>query len=324
MQRVEPAYPDLLPVTHRLGLPPAAPGNPCLDPVDMRLRYEDAAPQGSPADRSMPRRPVVFLAHSPTVRREGERLEKLLDAGCGAVLMLDDGLEPREVPDFAVPGRVVVVAPWFPELWGGHGLGSLGPWKARGCAAGVLLALAPCPAPQRRVEEAVAEASRCGAEFLVAAPLCLPAEERHRAYDRHAGEEGDGEMENLLFHSDLTRLCLTLEQAASRAAQRFGLAEGLPGPGTSLVTAETTWAAGQLLLWARRLDSLDAMGSPGWQLRRAARALLASRLLPGTLVREDNLRVVPGFNPWVEAFARGAWGAGGPPFDEVQARWLDA
>lgn len=324
MQRVEPAYPDLLPVTHRLGVPPAGSAHPCLDPVDMRLRYEEGAPQGTPADRSLPRRPVVFLAHSPTVRGERERLEKLLDAGCGAVLLLDDGLKPSEVPAPSVPGRVVVVAPWFPEMWGGCGLHDLRPWKTQGFAAGVLLGLAPCPAPQRRVEEAVAEASRCGAEFLVSAPLCLPAEERHRAYDRHAGEEGDGELENLLFHSDLTRLGLSLEQAASRAARRFGLAEGLPGPCTTLVTSETVWAAGQLLLWARRLDSLDAMGSPGWQLRRAARALLASRLLPGTLVREDNLRVVPGFNPWVEAFARGAWGAGGPPFDEVQARWLDA
>lgn len=324
MQRVEPAFPDLLLVTHRLGVPVVGSANPCLDPVDMRLRYEEPAAPSTPADRSLPRRPVVFLAHGATVRAERARLERLLEVGCGAVLLLDQGLLPVEAPVPDETGRVVLVAPWFPELWGGLPLPDLTGWKALGFQVGVLLGLAPCPAPQRRIEEAVAEAKRLGAGFVVAAPLCLPAEERHRAYDRQAGEEGDGELEDLLFHSDLTRLGLSFEQAASRAARRFGLAEGLPGPATSLVASETTWAAGQLLLWARRLDALDDMGSPGWQLRRAARALLASRLLPSTLVREDNLRVVPGFNPWVEAFSRGAWGAGGPPFDEVQARWLEA
>ena len=89
-----------------------------------------------------------------------------------------------------------------------------------------------------------------------------------------------------------------------------------------MVTAETAWAAGQLLLWARRLDILDEISSNGWQLRRAARALLASRRPPRALVNEDNLRVIPGFTPWVESFARTCWDGHGEPFDGIRGRWL--
>lgn len=322
MQRIEPAYPDLLPISHRLGALASVGPGPSIDPVDMRLRYADSPLAPAQPDRSVPRRPFSFLLHAGTARDEAGQVSKLLDAGCGAVVVLDGRLDPAELPAGGTKSQVVVLAPWFPELFGGSGLGDLAAWRASGYRAGVLLALAPCPGPRRRVEEAVADAARAGAEFVLAAPLCLPAEERHRAYDRHSGEEGDGELEDLLFHSDLARLTLELEQAASRAARRNGLGEGLPGPATSLVPGETVWASGQLLLWARRLDALDAMGSPGWQLRRASRALLASRQLPRTLLDEDNLRVVPGFNPWVEAFARGVWGGGGAPFDEALSRWL--
>lgn len=323
MQRIEPAYPDILPVTHRLGAPPRAGAEAAVDPVDMRLRRDEGVEGPAASDRSLPRRPFTFLVHAATARAEREQLAKLLAAGCGAVVVLDDEIGPSDLPESGTAGQVVALAPWFPELYGGRGVGELAAWKARGTRAGILIALAPCPGPARRVEEAVDDAARAGADFVVAAPLCLPAEERHRAYDRYSGEEGDGELENLLFHSDLAQLSLRLEQAVSRATRRLSLAEGLPGPATALVAADTVWAAGQLLLWARRLDALDGMGSPGWQLRRAARALVASRQLPKTLLAEDNLRVVPGFNPWVEAFARGAWGGGGPPFDDVEARWLN-
>jgi hypothetical protein len=89
------------------------------------------------------------------------------------------------------------------------------------------------------------------------------------------------------------------------------------------VTPRGTFAASaQLLLWARRLDLLDGVSSAGWQLRRAAQALLASRRDPQALVAEDNLRVIPGFTPWVEAFARSTWSGAGEPFDEVLARWI--
>lgn len=324
MQRVEPCYPDLLPLAHRLGDAPAAGARPVLDPVEMRLRYPGLPASGGVPDRSLPRRPFVFLAHAAAAAGSGERFLKLLAAGCGAILVLDDPIEPDAWQQPLPAGQIVGLVPWFPEFYGGNGLESFATWKAAGICVGVLIGLAPSPQPEQVVEEAVGYAARVGADFILAAPICLPAEERHRAYDRHAGEEGDGELENLLFHSDLSRLSLELEQAASRAARRCGLAEGLPGPATALVPAETLWAAGQLLLWARRLDALDDVGSAGWQLRRAARALVASRQVPGVLVSEDNLRIVPGFNPWVEAFARGVWGANGSPFEETQLRWLHA
>lgn len=324
MQRVEPCCPDLLPLGHRLGDAPANGARPVLDPVEMRLRYPDRPAAGPPSDRSMPRRPVVFLAHAAAAARDGERFSKLLAAGFGAIIVLDEPIAPDNWPQPLPVGQVVALVPSFPAFYGGASLTSFGAWQRAGHRVGVLIGLAPGPQPEEVVEEAVAQAARSHADFIVAAPICLPAEERHRAYDRHAGEAGDGELENLLFHSDLGRLVGRLEQTASRAARRFNVAEGLPGPSTALVGAETFWAAGQLLLWARRLDALDDMGSAGWQLRRAARALVASRQVPGVLVAEDNLRVVPGFNPWVEAFARGVWGANGSPFEEAQSRWLDS
>jgi hypothetical protein len=110
--------------------------------------------------------------------------------------------------------------------------------------------------------------------------LTLPAEDRHRAYDAHAGEDGDEELENALFHCDLGRQAVELERAAGRACHALGLAEGLPGPACSVTAAQTTWGSGQLLLWARRLDLLDEISSCGWQLRRAARAFLVLR--PGS------------------------------------------
>ena len=51
-------------------------------------------------------------------------------------------------------------------------------------------------------------------------------------------------------------------------------------------------------------------------------ALRLGRRDPQALVAEDNLRVIPGFTPWVEAFARSAWGGSGAPFDDVLARWI--
>ena len=35
---------------------------------------------------------------------------------------------------------------------------------------------------------------------------------------------------------------------------------------------------------------------------------------------EDNLRIVPGFDPWVESFTRAVW-FGGDPLDSAWQRW---
>ena len=323
MRRIEPAFPDLLPVTHRLGpLPQAGEGVAVLDPVEMRLACQPPGRQRQEGDRSVPRRPVRALVHAETVCRELPFLARLVASGCGILVILDSPLRAEQLPESSFEGQVVVLAPWMPAFWGGAAIAQLAGFRARRMPAGVLLCLGPAPEPFEQVVAGVREADAAGAGFVVASPLSIPPEERHRVYDGRAGESGDEALENLLFHTDLAQLAVDLERTASRECGRLGLSEGLPGPATLLAPMATSAASARLLLWARRLDLLDGVNSIGWQLRRAARALLASGRDPGALLADDNLRVIPGFAPWVEAFARSAWSGGGGPFDEVVARWV--
>ena len=324
MRRIDPAFPDLLPLSHRLGPVPVPEDGEraVLDPVEMRLLRASSPHPRAVGERTVPRRPIRVLVHAATAAHEGEMLAALVRAGCGVLVVVDAPLPPGRVPAPGFPGQVVAVAPWLPELWGGEALPALGGWRERGIEAGVLLGLGPAPGAAEQVQQAICEAVKQGAGFAVAVPLALPPEDRHRIYDRRAGEAGDGALENLLFHTDLGRLAAGLEREASRRCRSVGLAEVLPGPATSLVGCEVFRAATQLLLWARRLDVLEGVASAGWQLRRAAQALLASRRDPGPLLAEDHLRVLPGFNPWVEAFARSAWSGAGEPFEAVLAKWL--
>jgi hypothetical protein len=322
MRRVDPAFPDLLPVTHRIGGVPVAGGRVVLDPVEMRLHT--AVRDGRYAargHREPPRRPVRLLIHDAALVYEREYVQQLLDAGCGVVIVLDGGAS-GPLPKPLAPGQVVVVATRWPTMWGGAALESLEALRKLGLPVGVLLGLGPTVAGEQEAADMVAESARAGAEFVLAAPLFIPAEDRHRAYDALAGEDGDSVLEDLLFHTDLGEHSLQLERATTRSCRALGLAEGLPGPATAQSKLETFRAAALLLLWARRIDLMDGVESAGWQLRRAAKALLASGRDPAVLVVEDNLRIVPGFNPWVEAFARSLWSSAGDPFDEYLSRWL--
>jgi len=323
MRRIDPAFPDLLPIQYRLGPVPAPDSGVRLDPVGMRLLWPDHREGRRRGDGSAVRRPVRFLLHARQLASEKDTVASLLEGGCGALVIVDDEMGPADVPAATFPGQVVVVAPWLPELWKGRPLPPLRQWGEGGTPAGVLLGLAPVPDPLATARQAVSAAERAGASFVVAAPVCVPAVDRRRFLEEACGEGGDASLEDLFFHSDLGELTLTMERAVSRFAAAAGLAEGLPGPATAGVGSATFSAAASLLLWARRLDLLDSVDSPGWQLRRAAQALLASGKDVRGLVREDNLRVIPGFEPWVEAFARAAWSGGGHPFDEVRARWLE-
>ncbi|MFH1176053.1 MAG: hypothetical protein V1750_01505 [Acidobacteriota bacterium] len=323
MRRAEPSFPDLLPVSHRLGALPAGP-QALLDPIEMRLVAGAGDRHESPGDRGVPRRPVRFLVHAEVATQETAHLTRLLGAGCGVVIVLDGALAPESIPAPRFPQQVVVVAPWLPPLWGRWPIPDLTPWRERAGAAGVLIGLAPAPSPKQQVRSGVHEAHAAGAQFVVAAPLSTSPQERHRVWDDAGGEDGHEELEDLLFHTDATNLLGALEREASRACCELGLAEIMPGPATAATSATVCAAGGALLLWARRLDLLEGVASPGWQLRRAARALLASGREPGSLVEEDNLRVIPGFNPWVEAFARSLWAGAGEPFAEIKERWLAA
>jgi hypothetical protein len=322
MRRIDPAFPDLLPVSHRLGAPPVALGRVMLDPVEMNLCWPGTPAEPAGADRNPPRRPAQVLVHAQRAAQEREYVALLVRAGCGVLLFLDDALAVNLVPEPLFAGQIVVLAPWLPPFWGGDVVPGLQPWRERALPAGVLLALAPAPQAPEVVDSGVEEAEAAGAEFVVACPLSLPAEDRHRTYDAHAGADGNAELEDLLFHSDIAVLAFELEREASRQCRSRGLGECVRGPATALASQGCVTASSQLLLWARRLDLLDGLASTGWQLRRAARALLASRRDPATLLAEDNLRIVPGFTPWVEAFARAVWGSGGEPFDEVLGRWI--
>jgi hypothetical protein len=75
-----------------------------------------------------------------------------------------------------------------------------------------------------------------------------------------------------------------------------------------------------LRLWARRLDQSHEESSWGWRLRRAASALDRLPNDPTALAVEDNLRIVPGFDTWVESFTRAVWN-GGEPLDSAWRRW---
>jgi hypothetical protein len=321
MRRIEPAFPDLFPLTHRYGGLPVVSGSVRLDPVEMRLLWEAPRRQAARGDTTPPRRPVRALVHAATARNEREALAGMVRAGCGLLVVLDDHLEPADLPSREVPGQVTVLAPWFPGAWGGAGLPDLEPWSGEGSRAGVLLALAPTLAGCGEVRAAVESAVAAHAEYVVVAPLSTPPADRHRLYDATTGVEGDELLENRLFHTDLARLAAEMEREASRACMAHHLPEVLLGPATSVLPEEASVAAAVLLLWARRLDLLDGVSSHGWELRRAAQALLAAGRDPQLLCREDNLRIVPGFTPWVEAFARAVWHGTGEPFDEVRQRW---
>jgi hypothetical protein len=322
VQRIEPVFPDLLPLTHRLGPAPRPGGEARLDPVDMRLVRRVPATPRRRGERVVPRRPVPLLAHAQQVRERRDFVAALADGGCGLLVVLDGALEPRDLPPAQFPGQLVVLRPWLPRLWGGERLVDPAPFRRRGAATGVLVALGPAPRLRGELARALRRAKTLGYQFVVSAPLALPPRDRHKAYDRFAGLNGNGELEDLLFHSDLAALAVELERETARVCRRVGLTEGLPGPATTATPASAFAASAALLLWARRLDLLDGVGSPGWQLRRAARALFASGRDPRQLVAEDKLRIVPGFTPWVESFARSLWAGSGEPFGGCLTRWL--
>ena len=322
MRRVEPAFPDLLPVTHRLGGVPLGAGGLALDPVSMRLVREREEERGS-GDGHVPRRPVRFLVHAEVARARGRFFARLLEAGCGAVVILDSPLAPEDLPDPLVAEQITVMNVWLPPFWGSLSTLPLLSFREAGFATGTLVALAPHLPLRETMAQAVHAAQESGAGFVVLAPLLASGEEKHAALERAFGEEGNGAFEDLLFHTDPADLGKTLEVHGSALAREAGLAEGLAGPAASLCKASCYARACALLLWARRLDLLDGVSSQGWRLRRAAQALLVSGRDPAELMEEDNLRLVPGFDPWVEAFARTLWTGEGEPFASLWIRWLE-
>lgn len=321
MRRIEPSYPDLLPVTHQLGPVPLGPQGLALDLVGMRLVREPQPPVSG--DTHVPRRPLRVLVYASVLKSRRRAVERLLGAGCGVLVVADEPLELSDVPVPLAPEQVTLLNHWLSPFWGDLPTVPLGAFRDAGFATGTLVALTPqLPVPEC-MARALATARDSGAQFVLLAPLSLTGEDKHLAYEAAFGEEGNGVFEDLLFHSDPVDVATTLEVHASAMARQLGLREGLAGPSTSLCKAACFAAACSLLLWARRLDLLDGMASQGWRLRRAAQALLVSGRDPFELMEEDNLRLVPGFDGWVEALARSLWSGEGEPFASLWFRWLD-
>ncbi len=287
------------------------------------LRWTDARPRLA-ADRNLPRRPLRVLLHGETAVRE------------------------RGVS--RTTGRRGVRGPGRAR----RGLGAAGPagadgrgpgrrrWR-RGCPrSGAARRWRPCRVrrpqdPGRRAARSRAgprtvrrgpPRRRRGAERRRRVRARLPARgpargpppglrrPRRRGRRRGAGEPA-------LPHRPGASSRRSWSGRPRVPASRSGCREALPGPATSF-TPQPTFTASA---------AADVVGAPARPARRRQLLGLAAsggrrrrcsppRRDPQALVAEDNLRVVPGFTPWVEAFARSAWGGGGAPFDEVLARWV--
>lgn len=320
MRRVEPAFPDLLPVSHvlRPGYLPG--GRVFLDPIRMGVVWPNAPRRILPAQGAIPKSSVRALAFGRVAVRRPGAVEEMLEAGSSVLLMLDqEGIQPANVGlDPETENTRVTVA--FPLLQGPLAGKRPSPdgWESWGW--GAILGLFPFPGAEAELEHTLEWLAAAGASFVITAPLLLTPKDRHRILD---GLDGSGlmeQMENCLFHADVSRGLLALERRAGVTIRRLGLEPVIPTMVTAGPHPVAVRTAALLRLWARRLDQCFEESSWGWRLRRAARAIEVLKRDPMEMAAEDNLRVVPGFEPWVEGFTRSLW-FGGEPVESVWTRW---
>lgn len=323
MRRIEPAYPDLFPVGHVVR-PGYLPGpKVALDPIRMGVVWEDAPTRTLPAAESVPRHPVGAMAFARVVARRQSVLTKLLERGSAVLLVLDDpALTPADLGLDGVPehGRLTVLLPvlpfplsdglQLPERWNGH------TW-------GAVLGLFPFPGAAAELERRIQQLVAGGAGFGIAAPLLLTPKDRHRILDGCDGTGVEDRIENSLFYADVARGLHALERTAGICLREAGVDPIIPCLVPAGTNPSAVRTAALLRVWARRLDQSHEESSWGWRLRRAAAALDHLNRDPKELAAEDNLRIVPGFDPWVESFVRGLWNGGGP-VEEAWQRWSGA
>ncbi len=320
MKRIEPAFPDLFPVTHvvRPGYLPVS--KVSLDPIRMGVVWEDAPRRILPAETVVPRQPVRAMAFARVIQKRPDALERLLERGSSVLLILDDpaitpedlGLDTDDDTSRVVALMPVLPSPLsatlhIPKSWDGH------PW-------GAVLGLFPFPGAGTELEHRIERLHRAGAEFAVAAPLLLTPKDRHRILDGIDGSGQEELFENCLFHADVSRGLHALERRAGIAIHDLGMDPVIPNAVPAGPHPNAVKIAALLRLWARRLDQSYEESSWGWRLRRAASALAPLAQDPKVLSEEDNLRVIPGFDPWVEAFTRALW-SGGEPLESAWRRW---
>jgi hypothetical protein len=320
MRRVEPAYPDLFPVTH-IVRPGYLPGPAVsLDPVRMGVVWADDPRRTLPREDSVPREPVRAIVFSRVAHDRREVISRLLERGSSVLLVLDDvNLAPADL-GLASPDDAAGVVALLPILPAPLADGVVLPEAWRGWRWGAVLGLFPFPGAGREVEDNIERLKGADAAFVVAAPLLLTPKDRHRILDACEGINAEERLENCLFHADPSRRLQALERRAGVAAHAAGM-----DPVVSCLTPRgfhpsAVRTAAMLRLWARRLDQSHEESSWGWRLRRAASALDRLPRDPHQLAAEDNLRVIPGFDPWVEGFTRALW-HGGDPVDSAWRLW---
>jgi hypothetical protein len=182
---------------------------------------------------------------------------------------------------------------------------------------GAVLGLFPFPGAAGELEGNIERLHQAGATFAVCAPLLLTPKDRHRIVDAREGSGTEEQLENCLFHADPSRGLQALERRAGIAIHGAGMEPIVAGLAHQGLDPDAVRTSSFLRLWARRLDQSHEESSWGWRLRRAASALDRLPRNPHVLAAEDNLRVIPGFDPWVESFTRALWDGGEP----VESAW---
>jgi len=320
VRRVEPAFPDLFPVTH-LVRPGYLPGRRVsLDPVRMGIVWEDAPRRILPAGESVPRQQVCALAFARVARERPAVLERLAERGSSLLLVLDDStLSPEEIGIDGESSDLAVTAllPVLPSPLSAD-LQQPKHWKDR--PWGAVLGLFPFPGAEGEIELRLEQIKRAGASFATAAPLLLTPKDRHRILDGCEGTGMEDRLENCLFHADVSRGLHALERRAGVALHSLGMEPIIPRAQADGAHPNAIRTVALMRLWARRLDQTYEESSWGWRLRRAASALQHLTQDPMELAENDNLRIVPGFDPWVESFTRSLWN-GGEPLESAWLRW---
>lgn len=320
MRRIEPAYPDLLPVTHVVRPGYLHSDRVELDPIRMAIVWNDAPRRILPVNGSVPRDPVQAIIFARVALKRTDILEKLLDRGSSVLLVLD---EPQVTPSDLGLGRYqenLRLTPLLPVLPKhlSNGAGSMKAWK--GYSWGAMLGLFPLPGAGDAIERRVKNLGRSGATFVAAAPLLLTPKDRHRILDTFQDSKNEDRMENALFHADVSRGLHALERRAGIAIREAGMKAFIDGSSPDGRNASALTTAARLRLWARRLDQSHEESSWGWRLRRAASALEHLQNDPEVLASENNLRVIPGFDPWVVEFTEALW-HGGEPLTTAWSNW---
>jgi hypothetical protein len=320
VRRIEPAYPDLFPITHVVR-PGYLPGPAvALDPIRMGIVWEDAPRRILPKEISVPRDPVRAIAFARVLRERPEVLPRLLERGSSLLLVLDDPtIRPTHVGIRRLRDdlRVTVLVPVLPHPLSEEMKLPTAWQKARW---GAVLGLFPFPGAGKRLGKRIRQLKKAGATFAVAAPLLLTPTDRHRILDSCESTDIVDRLENSLFHADVSRGLHALERRAGVALDRARMDSFLPSLVPHGYHPNAVRTAARLRLWARRLDQSHEESSWGWRLRRAATALDRLPNDPVDLASEGNLRVIPGFDPWVEEFTRALWN-GGDPVEQAWRKW---